>query len=58
MEMVTLRFPKLNRIAKKQMRGTDNPMRIQQIIPRLSQANTAEEAEDILFSLDEEVEGI
>jgi hypothetical protein len=53
-ELVAQRFPTLERQAKAQVRVLTQPELFQQLILRLSLARDAEEAQDALFSLQEQ----
>ncbi|MBV9231240.1 MAG: hypothetical protein JOZ18_18155, partial [Chloroflexi bacterium] len=55
-EMVALHFPKLERLAKAQVRLLDQTERFTQVMLRLSQAQNSDEAQDVLLSLDENEE--
>ena len=48
------RFPKLLRLAKKQMAGIKEPEALQLLIVKMSIAQSAEEAQQYLLEVDEE----
>jgi hypothetical protein len=53
LELVAQNFPKLKRLAKKQVRAIEQPELFQQVILRLFKVQNTEEAQDVLLSLDE-----
>jgi flagellar biosynthesis/type III secretory pathway protein FliH len=52
--IVTEHFPKLVRLAKKQMAGIKEPEALQLLIVKMSIAQSAEEAQQYLLEVDEE----
>ena len=52
--IVTERFPKLVRLAKKQMAGIKEPEALQLLIVKISIAQSAEEARQYLLDVDED----
>jgi hypothetical protein len=54
--LVSQRFPTLQRLAKTQVRTLEQPGLFQELILRLSVARDIDEAQDVLFSLNEKEE--
>jgi hypothetical protein len=52
-ELVAQRFPRLERLAKAQVRLLDQTERFSQVMLRLSLAQNIDEAQEVLLSLDE-----
>lgn len=55
-DIISQRFPALQRLARSQMRALKQPEIFQKVILRLSMAGNADEAQDVLFSLTEDEE--
>ena len=53
-EIVRKRFPKIVRLAKKQVAFVDDPARLRQLVVDISVAQTAEEVTQNLLAIDEE----